>query len=250
MLLQNRTAIVTGAGSGIGRAVAIAYAREGARVVVSDIAEEGGQETVRLVESAVSGAECVFVRADASSPEDHVALVQAAVDRFGALHVACNNAGIGSALAPVGETSVETWRRIIEVNLSGTFYAMHAQIPRMLDAGGGSIVNMASILAQVGLAGAASYTASKHGMLGLTRAAALEYAAKGVRVNAVGPGFIATPILLNLPEEARAGLAALHPVGRIGRPEEVAELVAWLSSDRASFVTGACYAIDGGYLAK
>lgn len=250
MLLQNRTAIVTGAGSGIGRAVAIAYAREGARVVVSDIAEEGGEETVRLVEAAVPGAACVFVRADVSSPEDHVALVQAAVDRFGALHVACNNAGIGSKLTPVGETSVETWRRIIEVNLSGTFYGMHAQIPRMLEAGGGSIVNMASILAQVGIAGAAPYTASKHGMLGLTRAAALEYAAKGVRVNAVGPGFIATPILLNLPEEARAGLAALHPIGRIGRPEEVAELVVWLSSERASFVTGAYYPIDGGYLAK
>ena len=250
MLLENKTAIVTGAGSGIGRAVALAYAREGARLVLSDLAEEGGRETVRLVERATPGAGCVFVRADASSPEDHERLVRTAVERFGALHVACNNAGISGELHPVGEVSVEGWRKVIEVNLSGVFYAMRAQIPRMLEAGGGAIVNMASILGAVGTAHAAGYVAAKHGMLGLTQTAALEYSARGIRVNAVGPGYIDTPLLQGLTPEARAGLAALHPIGRIGRADEVAELTLWLSSDRASFVTGSYYPVDGGYLAQ
>ena len=249
-MLQNRTAIVTGAGSGIGRAIALAYAREGARVVASDIAEEGGEETVRLIEEATPGAEAFFVRADAAKPEDHEALVAAAVERFGALHIACNNAGIGGELNPVGEMSVDGWRKVIEINLSGVFYAMRAQVPRMLAAGGGAIVNMASILGQVGSAGTAGYDAAKHGVVGLTRAAALDYAAQGLRVNAVGPGYIDTPLLEDLPPEARDALIGLHPIGRLGRAEEVAELVVWLSSDRASFVTGAYYPVDGGYLAQ
>lgn len=249
-MLENKVAIVTGAGSGLGRTIALAYAREGARVVASDIAEESGEETVRMIEEAKPGAEAVFVRADASKPEDHEALVQATVERFGALHIACNNAGIGGELNPVGELSVEGWRTVIELNLSGVFYAMRAQIPRMLEAGSGAVVNMASVLGQVGSAGTAGYVAAKHGVVGLTRAAALDYAAQGVRVNAVGPGYIDTPLLENLPAEARDTLVGLHPIGRLGRAEEVAELVVWLSSDRASFVTGSYYPIDGGYLAQ
>ena len=249
-MLENKVAIVTGAGSGLGRTIALAYAREGARVVASDIAEESGEETVRMIEEAKPGAEAVFVRADASKPEDHEALVQATVERFGALHIACNNAGIGGELNPIDELSVDGWRKVIEVNLSGVFYAMHAQIPRMLEAGSGAVVNMASVLGQVGSAGTAGYVAAKHGVVGLTRAAALDYAAQGVRVNAVGPGYIDTPLLENLPAEARDTLVGLHPIGRLGRAEEVAELVVWLSSDRASFVTGSYYPIDGGYLAQ
>jgi NAD(P)-dependent dehydrogenase (short-subunit alcohol dehydrogenase family) len=250
MYLTDRTAIVTGAGSGIGRAVALAYARDGARVVVSDISREGGEETVRLIRQATPAAETFFFRADASRPDDQEALVKAAVERFGALHVACNNAGIVGELNRVAELSAEGWRRVIEVNLSGVYYAMHAQIPRVLEAGGGSIVNLASVLGQVASAGASGYVAAKHGVVGLTQTAALEYAAQGVRVNAVGPGYIDTPLLDGLSARTRKNAVALHPIGRIGRAEEVAELVAWLSSDRASFVTGAYYPIDGGYLAR
>jgi NAD(P)-dependent dehydrogenase (short-subunit alcohol dehydrogenase family) len=236
MDLENKTAIVTGAASGIGRAVALAYAREGARVVVSDIAEEGGRETVRLIGQATPWTSSVFVRA--------------AVEQFGALHIACNNAGISGELNPVGELSVEGWRKVIEINLSGVYYAMHAQIPRLLEAGGGAIVNMASILGQVGTRGAGGYVAAKHGVVGLTQTAALEYAEQGVRVNAVGPGYIDTPLLKILPPEALERVVSLHPIGRLGRSEEVAELVVWLSSGRASFVTGAYYPVDGGYLAQ
>ena len=250
MLLQGKTAIVTGGGSGIGRAVALAYAREGANVVVSDLNDRGGQETVRLIDSAHGAGKAIFVRADAGSPADNEALAAAAVERFGALHVACNNAGIGGELKPVADLGVEAWDLVVRINLSGVFYAMRAQIPRMLQVGGGAIVNMASILGQVGSAGASGYVAAKHGVIGLTQAAALEYSAQGIRINAVGPGYIDTPLLDALPEGARAALVGLHPIGRLGRSEEVAELVVWLSSERASFITGAYFPVDGGYLAQ
>jgi NAD(P)-dependent dehydrogenase (short-subunit alcohol dehydrogenase family) len=250
MQLEGRTAIVSGGGSGIGEAVARAYAREGARVIVADIDEDGGNETVEQIRKERSTAEAVFVRADASSPEDNEKLVATAVEKFGALHIACNNAGIGGELKPVGELSVDGWRKVIDINLNGVFYAMRAQIPKLLEAGGGAIVNMGSILSQVGTAGAAGYVAAKHGVWGLTQTAALEYSAKGVRINCVGPGYIDTPLLQNLPPEARNGLVDLHPIGRLGRSEEVAELVLWLSSDRARFVCGAYYPIDGAYLAR
>lgn len=250
MLMKDKVALVTGAASGIGRAVAMVYVREGARAVLADVDEEGGQATVQLIAERAHDSEAVFVRTDASDPDGHEALVRETVERFGALHVACNNAGIGGELAPVAELGVDAWRRVIELNLSGVFYGMRAQIPHMLEAGGGAIVNMSSVLGQVATPSAAAYVSGKHGMLGLTRTAALEYAAEGVRVNAIGPGYIDTPMLRGLPADAREGLVALHPVGRLGRAEEVAELAAWLCSDRASFVTGGYYAVDGGYLAR
>ena len=250
MLLQNKVAIVTGAGSGIGRAVALAYAREGASIIVSDIVEKGAQETVGLIEKAAGAKKALFVHGDSSKPTDHEAAVKAAVDKFGALHIACNNAGIGGELNPIADLSVEGWQKVIEINLSGVFYAMRAQIPAMLKSGGGAIVNMASILGQVGEARTAAYVAAKHGVVGLTKSAALDYATKGIRVNAVGPAYIDTPLLKALPEDARKALVTLHPIGRLGKAEEVAELVLFLSSDRASFMTGDYYPVTGGYLAR
>ncbi|HEY0879230.1 MAG TPA: glucose 1-dehydrogenase [Zeimonas sp.] len=246
--LDGRVALVTGAASGIGRAVALAYAKAGARVVVSDLSEKGGRETVSQIDAARGTA--VFVRADSSSPQDNEQLVAKAVEHFGALHVACNNAGIGGEAHVVGEMPPEEWNRVISINLSGVFYGMRYQIPAMLRAGGGVVVNMASILGQVGTAEHAPYVAAKHGVVGLTRAAALEYAQRGVRVVSVGPAYIDTPLLENLSDDVRAALIGLHPMGRLGRDTEVAELVLWLSSDQASFATGGYYPIDGGYLAQ
>jgi NAD(P)-dependent dehydrogenase (short-subunit alcohol dehydrogenase family) len=251
-MLKDRVAIVTGASSGIGRAIALAYGRAGARVAVSDLESQAatGEETVAALRAA--GAEAAFVPADVSRPEDCAALVQRTVDRWGRLDVACNNAGIGGDLAPTADYPIESWDRVIRVNLSGVFYGMKAQIGQMLKNGGGAIVNIASILGAVGLANAPAYTAAKHGVVGLTQAAALEYGAQGVRVNAVGPGFIHTPMISGLESDPASlqQLVALHPLGRLGKPEEVAELVLWLSSPAASFATGAYYPIDGGYLAR
>jgi NAD(P)-dependent dehydrogenase (short-subunit alcohol dehydrogenase family) len=250
MILQDKVAIVTGAGSGIGRAVALAYAREGASVVVSDIAEEGAQETMELIEKTPGAKKALFVQGDSSKPGDHETIVRTAVDRFGALHIACNNAGIGGELNPIAELSVEGWQKVIEINLSGVFYAMRAQIPAMLSSGGGAIVNMASIFGQVGAAKTAAYVSAKHGVVGLTKSAALDYATRGIRVNAVGPAYIDTPLLKGLRKEARDALVDRHPIGRLGRAEEVAELVLFLSSERASFMTGDYYPVTGGYLAR
>jgi NAD(P)-dependent dehydrogenase (short-subunit alcohol dehydrogenase family) len=248
-LLAGRVTLVTGAGSGIGRAIAHGFAAEGAKVVVSDLDESGGAETVADIEKR--GGRAIFVRADVSKPENCEALVAAAVEEFGALHVAVNNAGIAGPSAPAGEYPVEGWNSVIAVNLSGVFYGMRYQIPALLDSGGGSIVNVASILGQVGFRNSAAYVAAKHGVVGLTRNAALEYAARGIRVNTVGPAFIKTPLIEeNMTPEAREKLIALHPMGRLGEADEVAELVVWLSSEKASFVTGSYYAIDGGYLAQ
>jgi len=246
---EDRAAIVTGAGSGIGRAIARQLAAEGASVVVSDIDESGGAETVRAIQAEAGRA--VFVRADASRAEDSQALAAAAVAEFGGLHIAVNNAGIGGPTAPAGEYPLDGWERVLAINLSGVFYGMRYQIPALLESGGGAIVNVASILGQVGFRNSCAYVAAKHGVVGLTRTAALEYAPRGVRVNAVGPAFIKTPLIeKSMTDESRAALVGLHPMGRLGESEEVAELVTWLSSDRASFVTGAYYAVDGGYLAQ
>lgn len=247
-ILENKVAIVTGAGSGIGREIALQFVREGAKVVLSDLNEQGGSETLQLMKE--NSKRAVFIKADSSSPKDNERLVHEAIERFGQLQVAVNNAGISGPLAPVGEYPIEGWDKVISINLSGVFYGMHYQIPALLKGGGGAIVNVASILGQVGTPNAAAYVSAKHGVIGLTQTAALEYSSKKIRINAIGPGYIKTPLLNALPKEAYDQLVNLHPMGRLGESSEVAELITWISSDKASFVTGAYYPIDGGYLAQ
>ncbi len=247
-LLENKVAIIPGAGSGIGRAIAVLFATEGAKVVVSDINETGGNETVATIKKA--GADAIFVKANTSDAKDSEALVAQAVQKYGALHIAVNNAGIGGPIAPTGEYPIDGWDKVISINLSGVFYGMHYQIPEILKSGGGAIVNMASILGQVGTKFSPAYVAAKHGVVGLTKTAALEYASQHIRINSVGPGYIKTPLLDSLDATVIDSLVGLHPIGRLGTAEEVAELVLWLCSEKASFVTGSYYPVDGGYLAQ
>lgn len=247
--LDGKVAIVTGASSGIGEAIALLYAAEGAKVIVSDIDEKGGLAVVEEIRA--KGGEARFVLADSSSAGDNEALVNVAMTEYGALHLAVNNAGIGGPLVPLGEYPLDGWDQVIGINLSGVFYGMRYQIPAMLTSGGGSIVNMASILGHVGTKNAAGYVAAKHGVVGLTKVAALDYATQNIRVNAIGPGYIMTPLLTNNLESAMIdAVATLHPMGRLGTPEEVANLSLWLNSDDSSFVTGAYYPVDGGYLVQ
>lgn len=247
--LKGKTAIITGAGSGIGKAIALLYAQEGAKIVVSDLNEQGGNETLKEIQSA--GGEAIFVKADTSQPGDCERMVKETLQKFGALHIAVNNAGIGGPIQPVGEYPIDGWNKVIAINLSGVFYGMRYQLPAMLAAGGGSIVNVASILGKVGTKGSAAYVAAKHGVVGLTEAAALEYATQGIRINSIGPGYILTPLVTHSLDEATIkALAGLHPMQRLGKVEEVAALALWLNSDKASFVTGSYYNVDGGYLAQ
>lgn len=249
-MFDGKVVIVTGGGSGIGQAACHLYAREGARVVVSDIDEKGGNETVRAIQE--KNGEAIFVRTDVSNSDDCQAMVAAAVEKYGRLDIAFNNAGIGGEANRTADYSVEGWQKVIAINLSSVFYCMKYEIPAMLNSGNGAIVNMASILGQVAFETSPAYVAAKHGVVGLTRTTALEYAKQNLRINAVGPAFIHTPLISALEEnkQARELLISLHPIGRLGKSEEVAELVIWLSSEKASFVTGAYYAVDGGYLAR
>lgn len=245
-----KVAVVTGASSGIGKATALQYAREGASVIISDIKEAQGNEVVEEIKR--NGGDAIFVKADVAKPEDCENLVKKAVAQYGRLDIAFNNAGIGGESQPVGDMSIENWNKVIAVNLNSVFYCMKYQVEQMLQNGGGAIVNNSSILGQVGFANAAAYVAAKHGVVGLTKSGALEYSAKGIRINAIGPAFIKTPLLSDagMNEDTFQMLAGLHPIGRLGASEEVAELAVWLSSPKASFVTGAYYAVDGAYLAQ
>lgn len=248
-MLKNKIALITGAGSGIGEATALLFGGNGACVVLADMDTVGAERVLARLEK--EGGKGMVVKTDVSKPAECERLVSETVKRYGRLDIAVNNAGIGGPAAAVGDYPIEGWDQVIAINLSGVFYGMRYQIPAMLKNGGGSIVNIASILGKVGFPMSSAYSSAKHGVVGLTENAALEYATQGIRVNAVGPGFIKTPLLdKNLTEEQMKGIAAMHPMQRLGTAQEVAELILWLASDKSSFVTGSYYNVDGGYLAN
>lgn len=246
---SGKVAIVTGGGSGIGEAIVRELAAAGARVVVADRDLAGIDRVVAAV--AAAGGTASGFSLDVASAEQNAAMVDYAEKTYGGLHLAVNNAGIGGPAALTGDYPLDGWKTVIDINLNGVFYGLRYEIPAMLRSGGGAIVNMASILGSVGFATAVAYTSAKHALLGMTKVAAMEYAARGLRVNAVGPGFIDTPLLArNLDAGTLQHIAALHPVQRLGRPEEVSALTCFLLSDRASFITGSYHLVDGGYVAQ
>jgi NAD(P)-dependent dehydrogenase (short-subunit alcohol dehydrogenase family) len=249
-LVENKVALITGAGSGIGRASALAFAREGAKVVVADMSAEAGEETVRLIEEA--GGEAMFVKTDVSKTTEVAALVQKIVQTYGRLDCAHNNAGIEGIVALTADYPEEMWDRVLRINLKGAFLSMKHEIPQMLKQGGGAIVNTASGLGAVGIQGLSAYVASKGGVIGLTRTAAVEYASSGIRINVLMPGVTRTPMMARQMGEnahlAEPQYISLHPIGRLALPEEIAAGAVWLCSDQASFVVGHALAIDGGYL--
>lgn len=246
--LKGKVAFVTGGGSGIGEACSLMLAQQGAAVAVVDLKLEVAQKVADAINS--KGGKAIALVADVSDDAQVAKAVGETVAKLGGLHIAVNNAGIGGDQAPTADQTVAGWRKVLSINLDGVFYCMRNQIPAMLKSGGGSIINIASILGQVGFANSSGYVAAKHGVVGLTRASALEYATQGIRVNAVGPGFINTPLLGALPKEALEPIAQMHAVKRLGESDEVAALVTFLASDDASFMTGNYYAVDGGYLAQ
>ncbi|WP_419870242.1 SDR family NAD(P)-dependent oxidoreductase [Chryseobacterium sp. CT-SW4] len=246
-ILENKVALVTGAGSGIGLAIAQTYAKEGAKVIVSDINEEHGKQAVEKIKSA--GGKATFVKADTSNAQEIEALVKATVEIYGRLDIACNNAGIGGEAALTGDYGLDSWRKVLSINLDGVFYGCKYELTQMEKNGGGVIVNIASIHGTVAAPLSSAYTAAKHAVVGLTKNIGVEYGQKNIRCNSVGPGYIETPLLENMDSNARAALVGKHPMGRLGTAQEVAELVLFLSSEKSSFMTGGYYLVDGGYTA-
>jgi NAD(P)-dependent dehydrogenase (short-subunit alcohol dehydrogenase family) len=248
--LRGKVAIVTGGTSGIGRDTAVLFAKAGAKVVVAGRREAEGKETIDLIRAA--GGDGLLVKTDVSRAADVRALVQKTVEKFGRLDVAFNNAGIEGSWSPIAEQSEEDWDSTIDINLKGVWLCLKYEIQQMLKQGGGGvIVNMASVAGFIGSAGAATYCASKHGVMALTKSAALETARSGIRVNVVCPAVIETPMgerLWGAPEAKKFALG-LHPIGRFGKPEEIADAVVWMCSDGASFMTGQSLVLDGGFLA-
>lgn len=246
---QGRTAIVTGAGSGIGAAIAHELAERGASVIAADLDLDAAEAVVATIHAA--GGSAYAFAADVSNPAAVENMVTFAVESTGSLHLAINNAGIGGPNALTADYPLDGWRQVIDVNLNGVFYGMRYEITAMLKSGGGAIVNIASILGSVGWANACAYVAAKHAVVGLTKTAAVEYATQGVRVNAIGPAFIDTPLLAkNLDAETLGQLAGLHPANRLGTSQEVSALTCFLLSERASFITGSYHLVDGGYTAR
>jgi NAD(P)-dependent dehydrogenase (short-subunit alcohol dehydrogenase family) len=251
VLLDGKVAIITGAGSGIGRATSLIFAREGAALVLSDIVAEAGEETLKMVTQA--GSRAIFVRTDVSKMTDVEQLIARTIASFGRLDCAFNNAGIDGKMARTADCTEDVWNRTIAVNLTGVFFCMKAEIAQMLKQGGGAIVNTASAAGLAGSPGLPAYVASKHGVVGLTRAAAIEYGREKIRVNCVCPGPIRTPMLNRLlahRPEMEQRFASAEPLKRLGEPHEIGEAVAWLCSDAASYVTGHAMSVDGGYMAR
>ena len=249
--LKGKVALITGGGSGIGRATASLFAREGAKVVVADYNVEGGERVARAIRE--SGGEAIFHPADVSNHKEVEAMVAKTVATFCRLDCAFNNAGIEGEFSATPECTLENWQRVIAINLSGVFYCMKYEIPEMLKNGGGTIVNTSSICGLAGIANTSAYTAAKHGVAGLTKTAALEFSSKGIRVNAVCPGFIRTPMVARVMDRGSFDEKAViqtHPINRLGQPEEIAATVLWLSSDASSFVSGVPMPVDGAYMAQ